>query len=299
MRIKRGHSRRSFSETAGAISVNTASIITQTRKYVSLVFFLCLSLQALAAAQFKIVTLQHRFAEDILPIVQPLVDSGGTISGMQNHLIIRTSAENMAEIEQIIHTLDVARQNFKITVSRQDYTNNSNSNTNITARKRIGNVEITTGDDPKNSQGGAHIQLNDRQTKTQNNIDQFINVTDGERAYISVGQSVPFTQEWVTLTRRYISVQRSTEFIDISTGFSVRSRSIGKQIEVEITPRIAQLNRNASIDFEELATTVRVNRGEWFDLGRTMQQKDEISRAILGWQKNSQSLNNQLFIRID
>lgn len=262
-------------------------------------FFLCLSLHALAAAQFKIVTLQHRFAEDILPIVQPLIDSGGTISGMQNHLIIRTSAENMAEIEQIIHTLDVARESFKITVSRQDYTQNSNSNTNITARKRIGNVEITTGDYPKNRQSGAHIQLNDSQSMTQSSIDQLINVTDGERALISVGQSVPFTQEWVTLTRRYISVQRTTEFIEINTGFSVRSRSIGKQIEVEITPRIAQLNRNDSIDFKELATTIRVNRGEWFDLGRTMQQKDEISRAILGWQKNSQSLNNQLFIRID
>lgn len=279
--------------------MKTAKIIAQISKYTTLLFCLCFCLQTLAAAQFKIITLQHRLAEDILPSVLPLVTADGTISGMQNHLIIRTSSENMAEIEQIIATLDVARQNIKITVRRQANTNISDSNTNISAHKRIGNVEIITGDDPKSSKNGAHIQLDDKQSRTQSSSDQLINVADGAHAFISIGQSVPFTQEWVTLTRRYISVQRTTEFIDITTGFSVRPRSIGKQIEIEITPRVAQLNHNDIIYFEALATTVRLSRGEWLDLGSMMQQKDEVSRAILSWQRNSQSQNNQIFIRID
>jgi hypothetical protein len=99
--------------------------------------------------------------------------------------------------------------------------------------------------------------------------------------------------------RRYVSVQRTTEFVDITTGFAVRARSIGNEVEVEITPRIAKLNQQGFIDFEELSTVIRVNKGEWFDLGGTMQQNDEVSRAILSKQNNSQSQDNHLEIRID
>lgn len=281
------------------MSIKSARFITRISQYIMVLFSLCFCLQTLAAAQFKIVTLQHRFAEDILPTVQPLLTGDGTISGVQNHLIIRTSAENMAEIEQIIAALDVARQNIKITVRRHANTNISNSNTNISVRKRIGNIDVITSDHARNSKSGAQIQLDNGESNTQSNSDQFMNVADGERAFISIGQSVPFSQAWVTLTRRYLSVQRTTDFIDINTGFSVRPRSIGMQIEVEITPRIAHINHNDIIDFEALTTTIRVNRGEWLNLGSIMQEKDEVSRNILNWQTNGRLQNSALFIRAD
>ena len=94
-------------------------------------------------------------------------------------------------------------------------------------------------------------------------------------------------------------MQRTTEFIDVTTGFSVRARSLGNQVELEITPRIAQLNQQDFIDFEELSTVVRVNKGEWFDLSGAMQQKDEVSRAILSRQTSRQSQENAFAIRVD
>ncbi len=257
------------------------------------------SLNALAATEFKIIDLQHHFAEDILPIIQPLVGSDGTATGMQNHLIIRASPEKMIEIEQIISTLDVERQNLKITVSHQSNLQTNDDNVAMSGRKRIGNVTIGTNKYPRNAADGVQLDIENNQSSIHSNGNQFINVMDGERAFIRVGQSVPYTQEWVTLTRRYASIQRTTEFVDISTGFSVRPRSIGNQIELEITPRIAQLNQNKYIDFEELSTIVRVSRGEWLDLGGTMQQKDEVSRAILSRQNGGQLQNNSLSIRVE
>jgi hypothetical protein len=257
------------------------------------------SLNTLAATDFKIIDLQHRFAEDILPIIQPLVGSDGTATGMQNHLIIRASPEKMIEIEQIISTLDVERQNLKITVSRQNNSQANDDNTTVSGRKPIGNITIGSNKYPRNVVDGIELDIENNQSSIRSNGNQFINVMDGERAFIRVGQSVPYTQEWVTLTRRYASIQRTTEFVDISTGFSVRPRSIGNQIELEITPRIAQLNQNNYIDFEELSTIVRVNRGEWLDLGGTMQQKDEVSHAILSKQNDGQSQSNALSIRVE
>ncbi len=262
--------------------------------------FICtFGLQSLAAPEFKIITLQHRFAEDILPSIQALVTGDGTVSAMQNHLIIRTSAENMAELEQIIATLDVARPNFKITIHRQNNQNNTSDSVGVSGSKRFGDIEVSANNNTRKIKNGAHIDINSNQNNVESISNQFINVTDGGRAFIQVGQSIPFTQEWVTLTHRHISKQRSIEFVDISTGFAVRPRSVGRQIEMEITPRIAQLNKNGFIDFEELTTVILVNRGEWIDLGGIMLQRDDVSRAILSWGHGKQSLNNQLKIQVE
>jgi hypothetical protein len=257
------------------------------------------SFNALAVTEFKIIDLQHRFAEDILPTIQPLVGSDGTATGMQNHLIIRANPERMIEIEKVISTLDVDRQNIKITVSHQSNLQTNNDNVAVNGRKRLGNVTMGTSKYPRNATDGVQLDIENDQSSMRNNSNQFINVIDGERAFIRVGQSVPYNQEWVSLTRRYASIQHTSEFVDISTGFSVRPRSAGNQIELEITPRIAQLNQNRYIDFEELSTIVRVNRGEWFDLGETMQQKDEVSRTILSKQNGGQSQSNALSIRVE
>lgn len=264
---------------------------------------LLFSISAQAVTDFKIITLQHRFADDILPIIQPLAGDDGVITGMQNQIIIRVSPERMPEIEQAIANMDTVQQNLKITVSHQNNSNAANDGVSVSGRKRIGNVEVTTNhypnNRPNNRQSGVQVGIQNQQSNSRNSSNQFINVMDGGTGFIRVGQSVPFTQEWVNYMRRYVSVQRTTEFIDITTGFAVRARSIGSEVEVEITPRIAKLNQQGFIDFEELSTVIRVNKGEWFDLGGTMQQNDEVSRAILSRQNSRQSQDSHLEIRID
>jgi len=275
------------------------TILMSGQKYIVAMLCLCFSLHTAAAPEFKIITLQHRLAEEILPIIKPLVGNEGTATAMQNNLIIRTDSGNMAEIEQIIARLDTARQNLKITVSRQDNRQSDKSSAEVSGRKRIGNVVVGTGSYPDHANDGVQINIENRQSKTGSSSNQFIQVMDGERAFILVGQSIPYTQEWVNLTHRYVSVQRTTEFIEINTGFAIRPRSIGNQIELEITPRFTQLNQNGFLDFEVLTTVIRANRGEWLDLGGIMQQKDDVSRAILNWQARHQSLNNKLLIRVE
>jgi len=261
--------------------------------------YLCLAWHSHAATEFKIITLQHRFADDILPAIPPLVGSGGTVSAMQNNLIIRTSSGNMAEIEQIISTLDTARQNLKITVNRNKNISSDRSTAEIAARKHIGNVVVETESSRRIVRNGAALSIGNQQNNSSSSNSQFIQVIDGEKAFISVGQSIPYTQEWVSLTHRYTSTVRTTEFVTIDTGFAVRPRAIGNLVELEITPRFSQLNQRGIIDFETLTTTIRANRGEWINLADIMQQKDDISRAILGWQSNYQSSNSQLSIKVE
>lgn len=268
--------------------------------YCCLIFIsLCSPMRVFAATEFKIITLQHRFAEDILPAILPLIGNEGTASAMQNNLIIRTSPANMAEIEQIITTLDTAHQNLKITINRNKSLSFNGNAAEVSGRKRIGNTTIETTNSRHIIRNGVALNIENQQSKSNISNTQFIQVMDGRDAFISVGQSIPFTSEWINLTQRYLSVQRTTEFIDIDTGFAVRPRIIGDLIELEVTPRFSQMNQSGNIDFETLTTTISAQRGEWVDLGEIMQQKDEVSRAIFNWNNNNQSSNSQLLIKVD
>jgi type II secretory pathway component GspD/PulD (secretin) len=256
-------------------------------------------LQANAETEFKIITLQHRFADEILPAIKPLIGDEGTATAMQNNLIIRTHRNNMAEIEQLISSLDTVRQNLKITIRPNTNNDIKQSRTEITGRSRIGNVTVETGGRGINKQNGLAFDIENYQSKSNVSNEQFIRVGDGEQAFIRVGQSVPYTQEWISLTHRYLGIQGSTAFVNIDTGFAVRPRTIGNKVELDITPRFSHFNRNGFIDFTTLTTTVRVNRGEWLDIAGMMQQTDEVSNAIFSSQSNIDSHNNQLLIRVE
>jgi hypothetical protein len=274
---------------------------TSVSIYGCLIFILslCLTWHASAATEFKIFTLQHRFAEDILPMIRPLIGNEGTASAMQNNLIIRTTQANMAKIEQIISTMDTARQNLKITVNRNKNISTNGNSIEVSGRKRIGNSTIETGSNRRIIRDGVALDIESQQSNRSIGNMQFIQVLDGEKAFISVGQSIPYTHDWITLTQRYVHVQRTTQFVTIDTGFAVRPRTIGNQIELEITPRFAQLNQSGIVDFETLTATIQSNRGEWIDLANIMQQKDEVSRAILGWHANYQASDSQILIKVE
>ena len=255
------------------------------------------SAQVLAETEFKIISLQHRFASDLLPTITPMVGLDGTATGMNNQLILRAQPERMREIEALIEKLDAARVNRRITVSNSLQQNSQSSNIEASGTVRSGNVTISNTRRTQRNGGNIVIERNTSTTRQTGN--QFINVLDGERAFISSGQIVPFTQEWVSITRRYVQIERVTDWREVTTGFAVRPRTIGNQVELEITPRISSMNQQGFIDFNELSTVVSLSLGEWLDIGGAMHNKDEISRKILGSQSVSNSLNSRLFIKVD
>jgi type II secretory pathway component GspD/PulD (secretin) len=263
---------------------------------------LCNASAAWARTEFKMITLQHRFAQELVPIVAPLVGEDGNASAIDNHLVIRASPERMQAIEELVAKLDTARRNMRITVSHEDMQTGKQQTIGASGNVRIGQGRVIVqrrmpGDLPP--ENNVNIDLDQREYSQSRQGSEFVNVTDGERAFIRVGQRVPYTQQWAVLTQSYAQRIRHTEFQDITTGFAVRPRSLGDQVEVEITPRIAQMGAGGVIDFEELSTVVMVRPGEWLDIGGIMQSRDDVSRAILNSQSASGSGDSRLMIRVD
>lgn len=258
-----------------------------------LALLLFLAQSAHAQTELRIFTLQHYFAKDLYSIITPLVGQDGTVTGTNNQLIVRATPAQLAEIEAVITAMDVPRVNRKITVASNRNQQSTYNNTELSGNVNIGNVTIGNGQHRQ----GARIDVTRQQNQSSQTSQQFIQVVDGERAFIQVGQLVPFTQDWLLITRRY--AQGTIDWAEVSTGFAVRPRTIGNQVEIEITPRIARFNSQESIDFETLTTTIRVSLGEWVNIGQTMQQRDELSRKILGTQSGSFEDKSNLSIRVD
>lgn len=256
---------------------------------------LSISLSAFAQTELRVFTLQHHFAKDLYSVITPLVGEDGTVTGMNNQLIVRATPAQLLEIESVIAAMDVPRANRKITVASNRNQQSTYNNTELSGNVNIGNVTIGN----RQRGQGASIDVTRQQNQSSQKSQQFIQVVDGQRAFIQVGTLVPFTQDWLLITKRYTQITRTSDWIEVSTGFAVSPRTIGNQVEIEVTPRITNLRSQQSIDFETLTTVVRVNLGEWINIGQTMQQRDDVSRKILGSQSGNFEDKSNLSIRVD
>lgn len=260
-----------------------------------LALLLSISLSAFAQTELRVFTLQHHFAKDLYSVITPLVGQDGTVTGMNNQLIVRATPAQLLEIEAVIATMDVPRVNRKITVASNRNQQSTYNNTELSGNVNIGNVTIGN----RQREQGARVDVTRQQNQSAQTSQQFIQVVDGQRAFIQVGKLVPFTQDWLLITKRYTQITRTTGWVEVSTGFAVSPRTIGNQVEIEVTPRITNLNSQQSIDFETLTTVVRVNLGEWVNIGQTMQHRDDVSRKILGAQSGTFEDKSNLSIRVD
>lgn len=245
---------------------------------------------------FRIFSLQYRFPQDVLPSVQALVGDSGTVSVMQNHLIVRTTPQRMEEVAEVVARMDTPPVNHKISISFADTTKTQGRGVDVDFSTGNDHVNIKTS---RHADSGVQIDLSQREKRIQLQAEQFLTVLDGYAAFIKVGQSIPFTQDWLVISQQYVSAQRLVSFREVTTGFSVKPRAIGDQVELEITPRIVSLGQGGVVDFQTLTTVLRVRKGEWLDIGQQMQGRDEVSRAILSSRNASSQTQGGFRIRVD
>jgi type II secretory pathway component GspD/PulD (secretin) len=90
------------------------------RFFRSLPLLALLALSNLAAAsELAIITLKYRSAEQVIPVIRPLIAPGGSVSGMQNQLFLRTTKSNLADLRKVLASLDTLPRPLMIYV-RQD-----------------------------------------------------------------------------------------------------------------------------------------------------------------------------------
>ncbi len=108
----------------------------------------------LAQAQdLQIIQLKHRLAADLLPVVQPLVESGGSITGTDNVLLVCPSARNLEQIRQAVAALDRAPRQLLISVGQGNVGSDTSAGARGSATIGSGDVQVGVNRPPGGSSG--------------------------------------------------------------------------------------------------------------------------------------------------
>lgn len=256
--------------------------------------FLVLAVPALAQQQVNIIELRHRTVEDVLPVLQPLVEPGGAISGMSGQLIIRTSPGNLEDLKKVLAAIDRTPRQLVIHVSQNRTVDSRHGELGVS-----GNVEL--GDDVRivapggTMYGGARGEIRhggstvtaqggNVRRSSESRADQFVKVMDGGQAFIRVGRSLAVPFRRVTLRPDGVTVTDSVVYRDIGQGFSAVPRLVGDKVTVEISPQFDSQGSGGpgSVDTQQLTTTVSGRLGEWIELGGSAQQMQGDENRMTG-----------------
>ena len=248
---------------------------------------------ALADYPLKIIPLKHRSAEELIPVIRPMLESGENVGGMQYQLFVRASDKGLRDIELLLAELDRARKNLRITL-QQDVARSSGATAQgISGEVRAGDARaVVPSRRESGGRGGLVIGSAEEESlrykitrstgTSQDNNSQFVSVLEGMPAFIRVGQSLPYVQRFLVFAGNRITYGQDTQFLNVTTGFEVLPRLNGDRVELEIAPRLSFVGNGGIQDvrFQELRTTVSTRLGEWVDLGGMTSGRDELSRAI-------------------
>jgi type II secretory pathway component GspD/PulD (secretin) len=245
-------------------------------------------------AIIEVIPLYNRPASEIQPLLEPLLENGGRVIADGSNLLVRTTPARLAEIKSFIKKLDTRLNNLLITVLQSRQATADELNAQIRARLRIPGHDLskTTG-----KITGYYYQTQDQSAK--DNL-QTIRTLEGNPAYIKTGNTYP-VQIFQTYNSGYgySGVSSSTEFIEATTGFAVTPRLSGQQVILDVSPWSDTFNAQGQIRTQEVQSILKVNLGEWVELGGVDENTQSSGNRTLArsWQTNDSRL--RILIKVD
>ncbi len=280
------------------------------RRFLAL-FFLLLPAMVLAQATMEIIPLQYRTVEQVLPVLRPLVEPGGTLSGMSGQIIVRTSRRNLDELRQAIAAIDRPARRLVIHVSQNRDSESRDTSAGMSGDVGFGdNVRIIQPDARQTGSSRIEIQRGDSVVNIQGNStqrsgttrsSQSVQVIEGGQAAIQVGRSLPLPMRQLVRTSAGVEVHQSVVYRDIGQGFYAVPRLAGDRVTLEISPQFDTQGQAGygSVNTQRLVTTVSGRLGEWIELGGSVQQSDSSERRLGGREAGERRDAQSVWLRVE
>ena len=283
------------------------------RRPVPLVQLLLAAVLTLAAAWAdaeptvtEVIPLRYRTADEIIPVLRPLLPQDAVLSGLNNKLIVRTTPASMLEVKKLLASLDAPPRKLMISVRQDANLDAWQRGSEISGRVEGDNASVTMSGSPtppgaQAKVGGVRARVYGSADQDTDRISQRVQVMEGGRALIRVGQSVPVAAGQVVDTPDGRRVLRSTEFRSANTGFYVVPRLAGDQVTLEIYTAADAFKSPASAasDIQRLATVVTGRLGEWIELGAIGQHGFENRQSGLARSTDAVRDARAVLVRVD
>ncbi len=241
------------------------------------------------AQDIEVIELRHRSAEQLLPLLQPLVESGGALTGRGFQLLLRASPPNRRQLRELVRTLDTPPRQLLITVSqdlqqtRSDETRSADGTVTIGTHGIGANVGVAAG--------------NARSLSTQTAA-QRIRVVEGASAYIAIATAIPMTFRQRVAAPLGVTEVRGTTYYDAVTSFYARPTLAGDEVTLELTPEQSTVTA-AGIDRARLSTTVRGRLGEWIAVGGAEVSREAHAAGPLAAERSAQSTARGAWLKVE
>ena len=262
----------------------------------------------------EVIPLRYRMAEEVIPIIQPMLAREGSVSGFQGQLVVRTTPANLEEIKRILASIDTMPRQLLVTVREVDDAERSRSTTEASGSVGgdHGRVTIPGSRDPR----GGSVVLRDGDDSVRLHVlegsgsqsdrnTQSVRVVEGREAFVRVGQSVPVRERQVQRSvvggRVVEQVVEGTQYRDATTGIYVLPRVSGDRVTLDISPQRETLSKQAhgGVNVQSMVTTVSGRLGEWMEIGGIGQDASGQQSVLLGRTATTARSSRRVMVKVE
>jgi type II secretory pathway component GspD/PulD (secretin) len=238
------------------------------------------------AESLEAIPLHHRPAEELVPLLQPLLPPGAALTGTGDVLLVRGDAATVAEVRRALATLDRAPLQLLITVGQT--TGSSRKSGDVRASGTLGTGDVQVGvNRPPADAAGADVIV--RSTSTRDDIHSVstVRALEGREVYVATGESRPVTTTMVGGGPWHGPVvSQTTDYRDAQTGFYATARVSGNRVTLEIAPTQQQFTegpRQPTVAKQSVQTTVSGALGEWIEMGGVSATHEGVTGGLGTW----------------
>lgn len=252
------------------------------------------------AQEMQVIDLQYRRADDLIPVLQPLLGPGDAITGLDDKLFVRADAATLARVVEALELIDRPPRQLLITVGQDSTTGTAAAGVRGAATVSGGDVSVGVNRPPGAGDSAQVVAMDRSRQSSMRNVSS-IRALDGTEAYIAVGQQVPFTSTQVTPGRGAPVVTQSTTFRDVNTGFYATARVNGDLVTLTISPRQQSYDpaRGGTIHTAGSDTTINARLGEWVELGAVREAGSASESGLLVWGRRTAQAQYTAWIKVE
>jgi hypothetical protein len=256
----------------------------------------------LQAESLEQIPLHYRMAEELLPILQPLVPPGSVVTGTGNVLFVRADATTLRQVRDAVASLDRAPRQLLITVGQATGAQGSGTSVRGSGSIGSGDVQIGVNRPPATSAGGQVVVRSGTESDDVSNVSS-VRALEGYETYVSFGQSHPVPSTTVTGGVHFPPVvSQSTGFRDVQTGFYATPRVNGDRVTLEISPHQQRSTGDAygvPVTTGSIATTVSGRLGEWMQIGGSADSFDGSDQGVVTWGTRSKLTQYSAWVKVE
>lgn len=243
-----------------------------------------------AADRIEMVPLKNRSAEELIPLLRPLLDQNEALSGTGYQLIVRAAPARLEEIRALVAQLDQSARQLRITVRRA-------AREEIERERVQANVAIGAGGGTVEARGRAIVHSTRDKSGERNHYN--VTALEGTPAFIHTGEAFPTPVQTGQIVGGRAVITQGIEYRQLSSGFYALARTNGEHVTVDISPQREVLDGRGHIQTTSLVTTVRGRLGDWLELGGTTQQRTHEGGGLLRSTRSKDDTQQTLWMKVE